>query len=78
MQSALDMQRRVELLMAQLPVGALEGLVTFLEILVRQDEGGRQIAGDGIVAQYDFSDLTGRLSWRGDAVEVQRVLRDEW
>jgi hypothetical protein len=78
MQSALDMQRRVELLMAQLPVGALEGLVTFLEILVRQDEGGRQIAGDGIVAHYDFSDLTGRLSWRGDAVEVQRVLRDEW
>ncbi len=26
---------------------------------------------------YDFSDLTGRLSWKGDAVAVQRSLRDE-
>jgi hypothetical protein len=28
--------------------------------------------------QYDFSDLTGRLEWRGDAVGQQRLLRDEW
>lgn len=27
---------------------------------------------------YDFSDLVGRLSWQGDAVAVQRNLRDEW
>lgn len=27
---------------------------------------------------YDFSDLAGRLTWQGDAVEVQRALRDEW
>ncbi|UKO97334.1 hypothetical protein [Nostoc sp. UHCC 0870] len=27
---------------------------------------------------YDFSDLVGRLTWRGDAVETQRNLRDEW
>lgn len=27
---------------------------------------------------YDFSDLAGRLSWRGDAVAEQRMLRDEW
>ncbi|MEH2320439.1 hypothetical protein [Nostoc sp.] len=27
---------------------------------------------------YDFSDLVGRLTWRGDAVGVQRNLRDEW
>ncbi len=27
---------------------------------------------------YDFSDLVGRLTWRGDAVEMQRNLRDEW
>ncbi len=27
---------------------------------------------------YDFSDLAGKLEWRGDAVAVQRSLRDEW
>jgi histidinol-phosphate/aromatic aminotransferase/cobyric acid decarboxylase-like protein len=27
---------------------------------------------------YDFSDLAGQLSWRGDAVAEQRALRDEW
>ena len=28
--------------------------------------------------RYDFSDLVGRLNWRGDAVTMQRNLRDEW
>lgn len=27
---------------------------------------------------YDFSDLVGRLTWLGDAVTIQRNLRDEW
>ena len=27
---------------------------------------------------YDFSDLVGRLTWQGDAVTMQRNLRDEW
>ncbi|HWB54516.1 MAG TPA: hypothetical protein VG722_09995 [Tepidisphaeraceae bacterium] len=29
-------------------------------------------------ARRDFSDLAGRLMWRGDAVAEQRGLRDEW
>ncbi|MBO3464127.1 hypothetical protein G7B40_035540 [Aetokthonos hydrillicola Thurmond2011] len=28
--------------------------------------------------KYDFSDLVGRLTWEGDAVTMQRTLRDEW
>ena len=28
--------------------------------------------------RYDFSDLAGRLTWRGDAVAAQRVQRDAW
>ncbi|MBS1640602.1 MAG: hypothetical protein JSR12_11145 [Bacteroidetes bacterium] len=28
--------------------------------------------------KYDFSDLTGKLIWKGDAVAEQRKLRDEW
>ncbi len=27
---------------------------------------------------YDFSELAGKLKWRGDAVKAQRELRDEW
>jgi hypothetical protein len=27
---------------------------------------------------YDFSDLAGKLEWKGDAVHQQRLLRDEW
>ena len=28
--------------------------------------------------KYDFSDLAGQLTWQGDAVAMQRDLRDEW
>ena len=27
---------------------------------------------------YDFSDIAGKLQWKGDAVAEQRRLRDEW
>lgn len=27
---------------------------------------------------YDFSDIAGKLTWQGDAVAVQREIRDEW
>ena len=30
------------------------------------------------VGKYDFSDLAGKLDWQGDAVAIQRSLRDEW
>jgi len=28
--------------------------------------------------RYDFSDLVGKLEWKGDAVQQQRLLRNEW
>ncbi len=28
--------------------------------------------------RYDFSDLTGQLEWKGDAIAEQRRLRNEW
>lgn len=27
---------------------------------------------------YDFSELVGKLKWKGDIVKAQRDLRDEW
>jgi hypothetical protein len=29
-------------------------------------------------ANYDFTDIVGRLQWKGDALWEQRNLRDEW
>lgn len=29
-------------------------------------------------SDYDFSDLPGKLVWEGDALAMQKVLRDEW
>ncbi|NEQ70962.1 MAG: hypothetical protein F6K21_36825 [Symploca sp. SIO2D2] len=28
--------------------------------------------------KYDFSDLVGKLTWQGNAVTMQRNLRNEW
>jgi len=28
--------------------------------------------------KYNFSDLVGKLSWKGNAVAIQRELRNEW
>jgi len=36
------------------------------------------MASKTLKSNYDFSDLAGQLTWRGDAVAMQRTLRDEW
>ena len=28
--------------------------------------------------KYDFSDLSGKLEWKGDAISEQKKLRNEW
>jgi hypothetical protein len=78
MQHTFEIQQRVELLLTRLPQRSLEGLLVFLEALVRQEEGEVLTTASSVAGQYDFSDLTGRLAWRGDAVKVQQALRDEW
>jgi hypothetical protein len=78
MQNTFEVQQRIHSLLAQLPVQALEGLLVLLETLVRQAEVENLKVTDRPVTQYDFSDLTGRLVWKGDAVGLQRALRDEW
>jgi hypothetical protein len=78
MQSTFEIQQRVQVLLARLPAQSLEGLLFLLETLVPKEEDEIQTSTKTIAARYDFSDLTGRLSWRGDVVEVQRALRDEW
>lgn len=44
-------------------------IVTFLEDTPSPEPPPRK---------YNFSDLAGKLKWKGDAVAEQRTLRDEW
>jgi len=38
----------------------------------------RGIAAKTQTTKYNFADLCGGLSWKGDAVAAQRSIRDEW
>jgi len=31
-----------------------------------------------VKTKYDFSDLAGKLQWKGDAVQIQRRMRNAW
>ena len=45
--------------------------------IVDANTGSSSIVNQGH-KDYDFSDLAGKLQWKGDAVKEQRRLRDEW
>jgi hypothetical protein len=74
MESSAELQSRIQVLLLRLPLHALKGLLVLLESLVQAEA----VTDGGGESRYDFSDLVGRLSWDGDAVAVQRELRDEW
>ena len=33
---------------------------------------------EGIGKKYDFSDVTGKLEWKGNSLDEQKKLRNEW
>lgn len=78
MENTTDIQTRIQVLLARLPLQALQGVLAFLESLVRQEEWKSEDRGSEVSTKYDFSDLVGQLSWRGDAVAMQQDLRNEW
>ena len=45
-------------------------------LLTRSKKTAKTKAKQG--TNYSFSDLCGKLSWKGDAVATQRSIRDEW
>ncbi len=57
-----------------LPDDKKQEALNFINYLLwRQQHGGNEQT-----VKYDFSDIAGKLTWRGDAVAVQREMRDEW
>ena len=52
-----------------IPVELPEGTIELVLVLGSTPSNG---------ARYDFSEIAGRLQWKGDAVREHRILRDEW
>jgi len=63
--------------LSALPPASRRELQDFYQfLLARSNKAGR--AGAKQIVNYRFSDLCGRLTWKGDAVAAQRSIRDEW
>lgn len=62
------------------PDDLVRATLEFLEVWQKQHPDLPSHLPEASVSQpkYDFSDLAGRLTWRRDAVAVQKKLRDEW
>ncbi|NJL57836.1 hypothetical protein HC928_23920 [bacterium] len=71
------------------PDDVIRALLELVKVLQRQYElSNHQLVNEAPPSErsgttvepsnYNFSDLAGRLTWKGDGVAVQRVLRDEW
>ena len=59
-------------LILNIPTQLAAGEVNIVVVLNPVSSEGQQ------KSSYDFSDLVGRLTWQGDALIMQRTLRDEW
>lgn len=60
---------------------ASEVVQAALQLLEKQEISGilpSVLAENQSEKSYNFADLAGKLTWKGDAVEMQRNLRDEW
>lgn len=60
--------------LALLPPASRRELRDFYQFLLSRKEK----TGKKQIKKYDFSDICGTLSWKGDAVAAQRNIRDEW
>lgn len=63
-----------ELDISALPPASRRELLDFYQFLLER----RKSVKRSRTAKRSFSDLCGKLSWKGDAVEAQRSIRDEW
>jgi len=60
--------------LSQLPPALRRELRDFYQFLLTR----REKKGKTRTRKYNFADLCGGLSWKGNAVAAQRTLRDEW
>lgn len=61
--------------LAHMPEAKLMEVLKFIEFLNYKEK--YQAGGDKI-RRYDFSGLSGRLQWQGNALAEQKRLRNDW
>lgn len=73
-----DLRQRAQWLLDQLPTEVLQQVVKLLEVFWQELHPQTKPNPQTPPQSYDFSDLAGQLEWQGDALAVQRSIRDEW
>ena len=71
------MPKAEQLDLSLLPPASRRELRDFYQFLLSRQDQPKHGKKAGM-ANARFSDLCGRLAWKGDAVQAQRALRDEW
>ncbi len=62
--------------LSPLPPSEQREVLDFFQFLLARR--GKPAPQKGESNRRRFTDLCGKLSWKGDAVDCQRKLRDEW
>jgi hypothetical protein len=60
--------------LSPLPPASRREIRDFYQFLLSR----RGNASKPLTTKYNFDDLCGGLTWKGDAVAAQRSIRDEW
>lgn len=63
--------------LSPLPPASRREIRDFYQFLLERG-GRRQKTNQTTAVKRSFADLCGQLSWKGDAVAAQRIIRDEW
>jgi hypothetical protein len=59
-----------------LPPASRKEIKDFYQFLLERRGGAKKTLPKTV--RHSFTDLCGKLSWKGDAVAAQRSMRDEW
>lgn len=70
----MDTIEKIQSQINHLPEPSLIEVLEFIEFLNYKQHAQKLISEKS----YDFSDLSGRLQWQGNALNEQHRLRDEW
>jgi hypothetical protein len=63
--------------LSALPSASRREVLDFYQFLLARSQNAKKTVVRR-AKKYNFSDLCGTLSWKGDSVTAQRRVRDEW
>ena len=78
MNTSPDLRQQAQKLLDQMPAEILQQVVNLLEAFQQTLSAPSESDPQPTQKNYDFSDLAGQLGWKGNVLQTQRALRDEW